>query len=156
MLTPSFRMGSLLFYVPRRRYVTAPNSDTTAHTSALVLTGTAAPVSDEEVAAADSVLSAPTSAAVVVGSIEVCAGGSVTTDAISVGGIAVPTPVPVHCGGIDSVAVLGFPSGFVEYISPFSPLGLVYSPVSKFAWPPSVSLYSPVVKEPHDPSTFPY
>jgi hypothetical protein len=77
----------------------------------------------------------------------------VTKDAISVGGMALPTPEPVHWGGIDNVAVLGLSSGFAEYISPFSPPGLVYSPVNKSASPPLLSKYSPVVSDPQEPST---
>lgn len=53
---------------------------------------------------------APVTAAVFV----VCGGlvvAAVTMDPISVAGIAVPTPVPVHCGGIESVAVFGFAAG---------------------------------------------
>lgn len=33
------------------------------------------------------------------------------TEAISDAGIAVPSPVPVNCGGIDKVAVFGFAAG---------------------------------------------
>src|SRR4051812_15959931 len=49
-----------------------------------------------------------------------------TTDASAVTGIALPTPEPDHWGGMDSVAVFGFAAALFAYISPLSPLALVY------------------------------
>lgn len=74
------------------------------------------------------------------------------TLAISLAGMADPTPVPVNCGGIDKLAVFGFAPGSSEYMSPVSPPAFVYSPLNRFAFEPASPLYSPVVKEPHDPS----
>jgi hypothetical protein len=67
-------------------------------------------------------------------------------------GMALPTPVPVHCGGIDKVAVFGLAVTLSAKISPDSPLALVYFPLIKFAFDPSLALYSPVLIVPYDPS----
>ena len=60
---------------------------------------------------ADTVVPLLVDAAIVVGAVRVvpCTVEVTTTiEPISDGGIALPTPVPVHCGGIERVAVFGF------------------------------------------------
>jgi len=69
------------------------------------------------------------------------------TEPISDAGIALPSPVAVYWGGIESVAVLGFADGSAAYILPDSPPSFVYWPLSKFACDPPWTK-SPVVSDP--------